>query len=361
MVVHAPAPIMRILALFLIVALAGCLGGDEAPAENDGGPDDGRDDGLEIGGNETAHGNVDSSYDVTFLNGSFEPNVTSGYSPLSVTFVIDANYVLNGTEQFAEGRDEKDVSELNGSFAWTFDQNSDGNPEAEGIEVPFNLTVLFSQPGSFNATIMMAGQNLTFESTVTISTETFVPLIPPTIYEGIVAEVCPQCTAEQGGYDFSLSHLTDINGLDGTWGEIPADLAGAPFVATTTAGNVGVSFQATCNGDEVEALTPGKTVVGTVPSGAGCVWMWEDSNARGSKLSFIANGDLTMLPDDGMCWAPDGILVGQASGTGMYVTDGTWFYAETNGVPGLQWSEEATPGLAEVHKAGCLNGDQIII
>jgi hypothetical protein len=357
MVVHAPAPIMRIIALFLIVALAGCLGGDEAPVENDGGPDDGRDDGLEIGGNETAHGKVDSRYDVTFLNGSLEPNVTSGYTPLSVTFVIDANYVLNGTEQFAEGRDEKDVSELNGSFAWTFDQNSDGNPEAEGIEVPFNLTVLFSQPGSFNATIMMAGQNLTFESTVTISTETFIPLIPPTIYEGIVQEICPTCTAV--GYDNSISHVAGI-GIDGTWGAIPGDIAGAQFVATTTAGLVGLSFQASCNSDEIEAFEPAKTIVGTVPSGAGCVWMWEDSDVRGSKLSFIANGDLTMLPDDGLCWAPDGILVGQAQGTGVYNTDSLWFYQETNGIPGLQWSGEIGPeGTA--HKEGCEGGDFMIV
>lgn len=352
---------MRIVALFLIVALAGCLGGDDA-GTNDGHGNEGNEGQGNGGhGNEGNEGHVDDRYDVTFLNGSFVANVTDGFVPLSVTFTIDANYVLNGTEAFPNGRDEKAISDINGSFLWTFDQNGDGTPEAEGTEVPFNLTVLYAEAGNFTSSVHMEGQNLTYDASVVIATETFIPPIPPTIYEGIVQEPCPQCTPEQGGFSYSFSHLADTINIDATWSELPSDLGGAPFVATTTAGLVGVSFQDSCNGAEVEKIAPAKTIVGTVPEGAGCVWMWEDSEVRGSKLSFIAHGDLTMLPDDGLCWAPDGVLVGQSQGTGVYLTDGTWFYAETNGIPGLQWSNDVSPGLGEVHKPDCEGGDLMII
>ncbi|MGB1696949.1 MAG: hypothetical protein ACPHK8_00955 [Thermoplasmatota archaeon] len=350
----------RVLAMLLVVALAGCLSSDS----NDDNPDVGSSTSSSSGGSSSStsesHGDMHHSvWNVTSINGTFTGNITDGFDNAPVFFNWTANYILNGTEADFF-KDEIDVATAGGNFSWSFDQDSDGTPEATGELVPFNLTVLYA-PGAYVATLTMTGHGHTWIGTHNLTIEEYIPPIPPTVREGIVSEPCPACGGEQGSWDNSIGHLSGEQGIDAVWFEIPADIAGAPFVAGSTAGDIGISFQDSCNGAEIEHFIGGPAT-GTVPGGAGCVFMWQEGTIRGSKLSFIANGDLRDREDDGLCWADDFLLLGfNQAGVGIYQTDGTWFYAEDNGIPGLQWNENPSPGLAEVHKEGCTGGDLMLI
>lgn len=339
---------MRWIALLFIgLALAGCT--DTEPTETE----------TSAPETEAEPETFVSPWNVTSLNGTFAGNTSNTFEIHPVFFNWTANFILNGTEgDFFEEQVAVHVADEN--FTWSFDQDTDGIPEATGNLVPFNITVLYA-PGNFTATLTMQGHGQNWTGTHNLSVQEFVPPIPPTIVEGIVSEPCVGCEGDTGSWDQSIGHLAGEPGIDSTWHEIPAELAGAPYVAVSTAGTIGVSFQDTCNGSEID-LARGAPARGIIPDGAGCVFMWEEGTNRGTKLTFIANGDVSDRPNDGMCWATSFALLGlNQAGVGVYQTDGTWFYAESNGVPGLQWSSEPIPGLAEVHKEGCSNPDMIII
>lgn len=346
----------RVLAMLLVVSLAGCLGGDadDSIAGESASPNS---------RSTTTDGQTpmrhDSEWNVTSINGTFNGNLTDGFDNAPVFFNWTANYILNGTEEDFF-KDEIDVATAGGNFSWAFDQDSDGTPEAVGELVPFNLSVLYA-PGSYVASLTMTGHGHTWVGVHNLTIVEYIPPIPATVREGIVSEPCLTCGGELGSWDNSLGHLSGEQGIDSVWFEIPADIAGAPFVAGSTAGELGISFQDTCNGSEIESFVGGPAT-GTVPGGAGCVFMWQEGTTSGTKLSFIANGDLQDREDDGLCWADDFTLIGiNQAGVGVYQTDGTWFYAEDNGIPGLQWNDNPSPGLGEVHKEGCTGGDMMLI
>lgn len=249
------------------------------------------------------------------------------------------------------------------ALQWALDVNGDGTNDAEGgsDDLPGTFAHAYDLAGDYTATFTVFDANVSDNASVDV---TIVPDSTPLQFEAYFSEPCPLCSQDPST---SISHLSGEMGLDQVWIEIPAEYIGTAFFAKSTGGSLGMMFADACDGAVVASVSTGApdgttvTAEGTVPEGAVCAVLW-DGATRGGKLSFVADGGEADLPEDPICYTSDFVQIGVSeAGQAVYQTDGTWFYQESNGIPGLQWNNNPSPGIAEVHKPDCTGGDVMLI
>lgn len=92
------------------------------------------------------------------LNASLTPSRTNGTGPLNVTFLVEG-----------EGR---------GVLTWSFDVDGDGVADAEGSDLPTNVTHVY-EVGTYNATLTVSDANATMDVLVQVSARAPPPVPPP--------------------------------------------------------------------------------------------------------------------------------------------------------------------------------------
>jgi hypothetical protein len=130
---------------------------------------------------------------------------------------------------------------------WTLNIDSTGEPESSGFGgLPFNYTQTITKAGNytaiFSATDGEGSANLSLNYTIVGA-----PVIPPIVLEGDVAFFCGTV---QGCYvvgaEGCIGLLTNQNGFDCFWIEVPSEAIGKPYT-TTSNGDVDVDFRDVCS------------------------------------------------------------------------------------------------------------------
>lgn len=264
---------LLMLGLLVVAALSGCIG-DETGTE--GGHDDGHDAETPSGAPIDTEGTdtqtsvntaptavIDASGDG--LNASEGDGPTWNVTvPANVTFDID----------FAD-EDGDDLS-------WTLDVDGDSSPDAEGTAFADNgtypaaeFTTSYTEAGEYNITLSIADANATFEATallIAVAPASTEPAFTPIEETGTVDFPCLGCG---GTADGSVSFQTGVQGFDLLWYELPAEAAGQPFSVESTGGDPDVILYDTCGGSAVGDYQADGPESGTIPSGAGCIYVYE--------------------------------------------------------------------------------------
>lgn len=220
-----------------------------------------------------------------------------------------------------------------------------------------------------------------FEQTVEYNTPAWdIGQSYPRLSEGYVTESCEQCGA--GGANTGVGYRASVERLEQVFLEIVEEDWGQPFAARTTDNHIGLVFRDNCDAGGAGVLYQPEdlvtTIYGEIPNGARCALMWDQAlwtgaeapdgdgggNTRvttaGAKLSMlIGSEDVSLMDEDGLCFSnPVSQAIIPVLG-GLVYADGTWIYAEHNGIPGLQLSSEGSL-LDEQHVKDCQNGDLLV-
>ncbi len=241
-------------ALLLVgVLLSGCFGDETAPPTA----------ALETtdGTNETTAPALNETIETT--NGtnaapvaSLIATVSNGTAPLNITFTLDGS--------------DPDGDNL----TWVFDDGNGNSTTGDTLPATVNVTYL---AGNWTTTFTVSdGMNDTVEQLLVTVSEAAAAAtggseFPLTFSMNILLS-CPHCLATDVTQDSTcLAVLTDDNGLDCAFWELPADAAGHTFVASGTF-LPAVDFYPDCTG---KGRIGFGIETGTVPEGAGCAVLWD--------------------------------------------------------------------------------------
>lgn len=180
-------------------------------------------------------------------------------------------FVLTGSD--ADGDD----------LEWTL-AFGDGSASQEGSQLPANATHTYVA-GNYTARYNVTDGLATASYNVTVSVQAGLPTVALS-FSSDVANYCSFCTEVLGEQDGtepaspfpSVSWSSGEQGIDAVWVEVPAALIGHAWSATTTGADVAIAAFTACSpeGHFIEMVDTGANPeTGIVPTGAGCMVLWE--------------------------------------------------------------------------------------
>lgn len=200
-----------------------------------------------------------------------EANAT-GDDPLNVTFQLNATDAdgdrLSWVLEFGDG------NATNGTFQRKAAIDAAIRPN--GTTNATEVVHLYALAGQYNATLRVSDGNAATNVTLILNLTAGISFTQ-FVAEGTPDLPCPQCT--QAGANTGAGYRAGVNELDSFFAEVPEDAAGQPFTVDSTGGDANVSFRTSCGsgGTAVELFANAGPESGTVPEGALCALMWEDS------------------------------------------------------------------------------------
>ena len=153
------------------------------------------------------------------------------------------------------------------ALSWSLDFG-DGSAAASGTALPADVAHDYAA-GSHTATLTVTdGRGGSAEATVAIT-------VIPAYALAIDLSVTTGCTACITGPGASASVATDLPGLDANWVALPAAAAGHAFSVTGSDPSVAFTAACTAGQDVLQLFAQSGAESGTVPAGAGCLYVWK--------------------------------------------------------------------------------------
>jgi hypothetical protein len=160
----------------------------------------------------------------------------------------------------------------------------------DGTTLPATVSHNYTTAGNFTAVFTITDGKESTDYDVAVAIAAGGAAGPSLMLVGTVSAWCAQCTlAFEAALTLpaplptlplpSVSWASEMQGVDLIWVEVPAELAGHTFVATSSAADVGVGMLASCDPTAAAAVayfdSESTPETGTVPAGTGCIVLWD--------------------------------------------------------------------------------------